>query len=109
MNIVQDTLWYRNQARSLQSRLVTTTRRKVGTVAPGIAPLDPGTGRKCEASSCCTVADSCIVDEERHFRNGERDPSYLEGSDPNEEPSSKENECYQKPDDTPHCGDNQEP
>ena len=55
----------RLQTRSLQSRLVTTTTRKVGTVAPGIAALDPGTGRKFAESCCCWVADSCIVDENR--------------------------------------------
>jgi hypothetical protein len=49
----------RRQATSLQSRLVTTTTRKVGTVASGIAALeDPGTGRKSEESSCCWEADS---------------------------------------------------
>lgn len=47
-----------SQARSFQSRLVTTATRKVGTVAPGIAALDPGTGRNCEDASSCSEADS---------------------------------------------------
>lgn len=28
----------------------------------------------------------------------------LEGGDPHEDPRGKENECYQKPNDTPDCG-----
>lgn len=82
---------------------MTTTRRKLGTVVPGIAPLDPGTGRNSEDCCCCSVADSCIIDEERHFRTRSQF-QYLEGCDPNKDPSSEENECYQKPDDTPNCG-----
>ena len=60
-----------SQARSFQSKLVTTTRRKVGTVAPGVAALDPGTGRKCDACSFCSSADSCSVDEGSSLWNGE--------------------------------------
>jgi hypothetical protein len=93
----------RRQATSLQSRLVTTTTRKVGTVASGIAALeDPGTGRKSEESSCCWEADSCIVDEKRYFRTRTRF-KYLEDGNPNEDPRSEENKCDQKPDDTPDC------
>jgi len=67
-------------------------RRKVGTEAPGIAALDPGTGRKCEASSACWAADCYIVDQERRFKTGIKF-RYLEGDEPDENPGSEESKC----------------
>jgi hypothetical protein len=92
----------RHQTRRFQSKPVTVTRSKVDADAPGMAELDPGTGRKCSASSFCSVADSCIVGEQGCMVTRE-EVTHLEGNKSDEDPRSKEDESYEKPENTPYC------